>query len=86
MAEHHFHLQAEWPPGRNSTGTLVTDGLRTEISIPEVMDGPGSGTNPDEMLLGAASACYIITLAAMLERNGITPKKLSIASEAIVDV
>lgn len=86
MAEHHFHLQADWPPGRNSTGILVTDGLRTEISIPEAMDGPGNGTNPDEMLLGAATTCYIITLAAMLERSGISPKKLSINSEAVVDV
>ncbi len=35
------------------------------------MDGPGVGTNPDEMLLGAAATCYIITLAAMLERSNI---------------
>ena len=35
------------------------------------MDGPGIGTNPDEMLLGAAATCYMITLAAMLERSQI---------------
>ena len=42
------------------------------------MDGPGIGTNPDEMLLGAAATCYIITLAAMLERSGISHEGLEL--------
>ena len=50
------------------------------------MGGPGTGTNPDEMLLGAASTCYLITLAAMLERSDITPDELTLESEATVDV
>jgi peroxiredoxin-like protein len=50
------------------------------------MDGPGIGTNPDELLLGAAATCYIITLAAMLERSGIEKVDLQMDSEAIVDV
>ena len=50
------------------------------------MDGPGVGTNPDEMLLGAAATCYIITLAAMLERSCIDKESLTMDSEATVDV
>ncbi len=50
------------------------------------MDGPGVGTNPDEMLLGAAATCYIITLAAMLERSHIPKVSLTMESEGIVDV
>lgn len=38
------------------------------------------------MLLGAASTCYLITLAAMLERSDITPDELTLESEATVDV
>ena len=38
------------------------------------------------MLLGAASTCYLITLAAMLERSDITPYELTLESEATVDV
>lgn len=49
------------------------------------MDGPGIGTNPDEMLLGAAATCYLITLAAMLERSQIDAK-LDLKSEGLVDV
>ncbi|MCM3770755.1 MULTISPECIES: OsmC family protein [Priestia] len=86
MAKHHFHLQANWPGGRNEVGTIESGQLKTKISIPPEMDGPGAGTNPDEMLLGAAATCYIITLAAMLERSGIHQEALTMESEAIVDV
>ncbi|WP_028784189.1 OsmC family protein [Thalassobacillus devorans] len=86
MTEHHFHLKADWPGGRNNVGYIDAGKLKTEISIPKEMDGPDIGTNPDEMLLGAASTCYIITLAAMIERAGIPLKEMALTSEGIVDV
>ncbi|MGE7780073.1 OsmC family protein [Peribacillus sp. NPDC097264] len=86
MTLHHFHLRANWPGGRNGTGTIQAGNLQTEISVPPEMDGPGIGTNPDEMLLGAASTCYIITLAAILERSHIEKASLTMESEAFVDV
>lgn len=86
MATHHFFLHANWPEGRNSWGTIESGNLQTTVSIPTEMDGPGIGTNPDEMLLGAAATCYIITLAAMLERSGIQKLALHMDSEAIIDV
>jgi peroxiredoxin-like protein len=86
MAEHHFYLKANWPGLRNDIGTIEAGNLVTKISIPPEMDGPGVGTNPDEMLLGAAATCYIITLAAMLERSHLEKEQLSMESEGIVDV
>ncbi|MFD2209890.1 OsmC family protein [Virgibacillus halophilus] len=86
MAEHHFHLKADWPGGRNSTGYIEAGNLKTKISIPPEMYGPGAGTNPDEMLLGAAATCYIITLAAMIERAALPLQEMSMDSEAVVDV
>lgn len=86
MAEHYFHLKANWPGKRSDVGEIQTQNLQTQISIPKEMDGPGIGTNPDEMLLGAAATCYIITLAAMLERSNISNEKLEMHSTAIVDV
>jgi len=86
MAEHHFHLKADWPGLRNDIGKIEAEHLKTKISIPKEMDGPGIGTNPDEMLLGAAATCYIITLAAMMERSQIEKDGLTMESEAIVDV
>lgn len=86
MAEHHFHLTANWPGLRNDVGTIEAGNLITKVSIPPEMDGPGIGTNPDEMLLGAASTCYIITLAAMMERSKLDKEALTMESVGIVDV
>lgn len=85
MAEHHFHLRANWPGLRNDVGIIETLNLKTEVSIPTEMDGPGIGTNPDEMLLGAAATCYIITLAAMMERSGVEKESLKMESIGVVD-
>lgn len=86
MAEHHFHLKAHWPGLRNDVGEIETGGLKTKVSIPQEMDGPGIGTNPDEMLLGAAATCYIITLAAMMERSRLDKEDLTMESVGVVDV
>src|SRR5699024_3061754 len=86
MAVHHFHLTAKWPGGRNNVGTIDAGQLKTEVSVPVEMDGPGVGTNPDEMLLGAAATCYIITLAAIIERAKLPLKEMSLNSGGIVDV
>ena len=86
MALHHFHLKADWSGGRNEVGWIEADKLKTKISIPKEMDGPDVGTNPDEMLLGAAATCYIISLAAMIERSNLPLKEMNMDSEGIVDV
>lgn len=86
MAEHLFHLKAEWPGLRNDVGTIDAGNLKTKVSIPPEMDGPGVGTNPDEMLLGAAATCYIITLAAMMERSKLDKEALTMESVGVVDV
>ncbi|MFD1019995.1 OsmC family protein [Thalassobacillus hwangdonensis] len=86
MAEHHFHLKADWPGGRNNVGSINAGNLQTKISIPPEMDGPGVGTNPDEMLLGAAATCYIISLAAMIERADLPMQRMELTSEGIVEV
>lgn len=86
MVEHHFHLMATWPGLRNDVGEISVGNLVTKVSIPPEMDGPGVGTNPDEMLLGAAATCYIITLAAMMERSKLEKVSLTMESEGIVDV
>ena len=85
MTLHTFTLNIDWPGGRNAVGDLTAQRLQTQISIPPEMDGPGIGTNPDEMLLGAAATCYLITLAAMLERSQVEAK-LALKSEGLVDV
>ena len=69
MTQHHFHLTANWPGKRNDIGEIQSGNLSTQVSIPKEMDGPGIGTNPDEMLLGAAATCYIITLSCYVGKK-----------------
>jgi peroxiredoxin-like protein len=84
MAYHHFHLKARWSGGRNGTGEIEAGNLKAAISVPKEMNGPGIGTNPDEMLIGAAATCYLITLAAIFERRNLPVKSLSLETEGIV--
>lgn len=86
MEEHRFQLKATWEGGLTGTGTLSGKGLKTAISVPSEMNGPGVGTNPEELLIGAAMNCYIITLAAILQRRGFTVKSLTLQSEGLVVV
>lgn len=60
--------------------------VKTKISVPQEMDGEGSGTNPDELLVGAACSCFLMTVAIGFERAGILSnvKQLSIASQGTV--
>ncbi|OAS17650.1 OsmC family protein [Paenibacillus oryzisoli] len=76
MPEHIFELKATWTGGLDGIGQLQADGLRTSISVPSQFDGPGVGTNPEELLLGAAATCYIITLGTLLAREGIVSLEL----------
>lgn len=68
---HKFTIALDWQGGRNAVGDLQLRHSSMPISIPVEMVGPDEGTNPDEMLLGAAATCYIISLAAILEGSGI---------------
>lgn len=86
MVQHTFRMDLKWDDGRNGSGALQATKLRSEISIPEEMGGPGIGTNPDEMLLGAAATCYLITFATLLENSEIQVRSLSMQAEGIVNV
>lgn len=86
MTEHHFHFSAAWPGGRNSVGSIQCGHLATQVSIDTGMGGPGVGTNPDEMLLAAAATCYLMTLAAMLERARIEVASMAFESDITVSV
>jgi peroxiredoxin-like protein len=81
-----FTLEAVWEGGRMGQGRLDTKGISLEVSLPAELNGPGIGGNPDELLLAAAANCYMITLAAILEKRepGIAEFKLN--SQATVEL
>lgn len=86
MEKHSFQLSLDWKGPRTGVGQLETKTLKTQVSVPSELKGPGIGTNPEEMLLAAAATCYTATLAAMLGFNKIEQVALTVKSEAIVAV
>lgn len=79
-----FNIKGRWDGNRNGSGTLITNGVHIPISAPAGLDGPGIGSNPEELLLASAATCYFITLAAILSKREIGYSHLEISSEAIV--
>jgi peroxiredoxin-like protein len=84
LAEFHFHLKSSWAGGRLGEGKIDVGNLQTVVSIPGEMGGPGIGTNPDEMLLGAAATCYLITLASVLENRKLPVNEISLSTKGVV--
>lgn len=84
--KHTFKAHARYTGGYESSGTLQTKNLDTNISIPASMGGTEIGTNPDEMLLGAATTCFIISLSVLIQRNKLKLEDLKVDSTAHIDV
>lgn len=79
MSEYIFHAEAHWRGDSNATGTLQSpSGIHTPIAIPDVFHGPGGAPNPEELLLGALSACYAMTVAYLSET-----KKLPLEAHSV---
>lgn len=79
-----FNITGRWEGNRNGSGVMTTNGVNVPYSAPDSLEGPGIGSNPEELLITSASTCYMITLAAILSRRKINYSHLEINSEGIV--
>lgn len=84
--QHSFTLKATWQGGFFGNGHLEGRGLVTRISLPPEFNGPNIGTNPEEMLIGSAMNCYLVTLADLLEKRKLNAASLTLQSEGVVAV
>jgi peroxiredoxin-like protein len=75
-----FTIHGVWHGDRLGEGNIEAEGLNTAVSLPKEMGGPGVGTNPEELLIAAATNCYMITLAAILSRRNIPYEKFEVKS------
>lgn len=80
-----YTLTSKWTGNRESVGQFFSKSFTTEFSVPTELGGPGVGTNPEELLLAAASGCYIITLAALLTNRKVPFTSIELTSEIIVE-
>ena len=84
MAQHIFHLRGTWSGGRLGQGRIDAGNLGSTVSVPAELGGPGEGTNPEDMLLGSASTCYMITLASVLSNRKLPVAEFTLNSELII--
>ncbi|WP_442599774.1 OsmC family protein [Neobacillus sp. D3-1R] len=86
MESSHFSVKGNWQGDRNGTGTIQSEGgLNITVSVPKEFDGPGIGSNPEELLISSANNCYMITLSAMISNRKIEIARLEVVSEGTVD-
>ncbi|CUB46087.1 MULTISPECIES: OsmC family protein [Bacillus cereus group] len=81
--EHIFEYKGNWKGGLSGEGAFKSGNLEMEISVPADMNGKGIGTNPEELLISAASSCYLITLASILQFKKIEVENIELVSKAV---
>jgi peroxiredoxin-like protein len=85
MSEHRMTVHASWHgSSQTGAGELSAEVLRSTYSIARELGGPGNGTNPEELVLGAAASCYLITLAVMLGKRGVPFDSLEVTTDGTV--
>lgn len=63
---HIFELTGTWMGGISATGDFQTQSIESRFSVPKAFGGEGSGTNPEDLILSAASSCFQMTLGIAL--------------------
>jgi peroxiredoxin-like protein len=60
---HEYPVVVHWEGGRDGAGTVKphASGYEMPLSVPPEFNGPGNGTNPEELLASAIAGCYSIT-------------------------
>lgn len=79
-----FNISGRWDGDRNGSGLMTTNGVQIPVSAPADLDGPGIGSNPEELLVTSTATCYTITLAAILSKRKINYSHIEINSEGVV--
>src|SRR4051794_31545434 len=85
MRVYEFELAGHWRGGLGGRGQLVTAEGVLPVAAPRGLGGAGNAHDPEELLLAAAATCFLITLAAVLERQNLAYTALSIKSHGIVE-
>lgn len=86
MADLTFTVAAEWAgTGTEGEGNIRAGGQVIRYSAPAEMGGKGTGTNPEELLLSAVTACYSATLFRVLTSRRLPVRTLTLRTEGLVE-
>jgi peroxiredoxin-like protein len=84
---HEYPAVATWTGGREGGGTVRAEhsGVENPINVPVEFQGPGGGTNPEELLVSAIVACYTMTLGIILANRKLPVKSIETAAVGLVE-
>lgn len=84
---HEYPVVATWTGGRDGTGTVraVNSGVENPINVPVEYQGPGGGTNPEELLASAIAACYTMTLGIIVANRKLPVKTIETSAVGLVE-
>ena len=72
--------------GRGSYATMRASGLPDLRTAPPVgFDGPGDAWSPEQLLLGAVSACFVLTFRAIARASRVEVTSIAVDAEGMVD-
>ncbi|MCC3379684.1 OsmC family protein [Paenibacillus farraposensis] len=84
MMKYLFRLSSNWQGGVMGRGNVRTENYTTSVSLAKEMEGTGTGTNSEELLLGASATCYLISLGYYVEKERLPVVDITMETEGLV--
>ena len=84
---HEYPVALEWEGGRDGHGTAVAENSATtfNLAVPPEFQGAGEGTNPEELLTTAISACYTITFGIVAANRKLPVESVDVTATGFVE-
>src|SRR5947207_3115599 len=84
---HDYPDKVDWTGGRGGKGKVAAEhsGTNLSVAVPPEFQGPGGGTNPEELLTSAISACYSMTFAIICENRKIPVQAMTVEATGQVE-
>lgn len=82
---YHFQLQSQLTDQVEGDGDLTLSTGTIEYGVPPQFGGNSGKTSPEELILGAISSCFSITLGFVLEKRKVSAHIVGMRAEGIVN-
>src|SRR4051812_6358388 len=84
---HDYPVAVEWTGGREGKGKVTAEhsGASVDVAVPPEFQGPGGGTNPEELLTSAIAACYSITFGIIAANRKVPVQSMHVEAVGQVE-
>jgi peroxiredoxin-like protein len=84
---HDYPVTVDWTGGREGKGRAAAghSGAGFDIAVPPEFQGPGGGTNPEELLTSAITSCYTITFGIIAQNRKLPVESIEVEATGQVE-